>query len=104
MRRITYGAAVSLDGFLAGMDGSIDWLHFSKDVQEVMTDYWKKIDTLLWGRKTYDFSVAMNPSSVKKSGDSKSPRRTRDYVFSRTLKTLDDANVELVTSDAVEFV
>jgi dihydrofolate reductase len=104
MRKITYGAAVSLDGFLAGMDGSIDWLHFSKDVQEVMTDYWKEIDTLLWGRKTYDFSVAMNPSSVKKSADAKSPRRTRDYVFSRTLKTLDDANVELVTSDAVEFV
>jgi dihydrofolate reductase len=104
MRRITYGAAVSLDGFLAGADGSIDWLHFSKDVQEVMTDYWKKIDTLLWGRKTYDFSVAMNPSSVKKSDDAKSPRRTRDYVFSRTLKSLDDANVELVTSDAVEFV
>jgi dihydrofolate reductase len=104
MRTITYGAAVSLDGFLAGADGSIDWLHFSKDVQEVMTDYWKEIDTLLWGRKTYDFSIAMNPSSAKKSADAKSSRRTRDYVFSRTLKTLDDANVELVTSDAVEFV
>jgi|SRR5580658_89371 dihydrofolate reductase len=98
MRTVTYGAAVSLDGFLAGVDGSIDWLHFSKDVQEVMTDYWKKIDTLLWGRKTYDVSVAMNPSSAK------SPRRTQSYVFSRTLKTLDDPGVELVTSDAVEFV
>jgi dihydrofolate reductase len=104
MRRITYGAAVSLDGFLAGADGSIDWLHFSNDVQEVMTDYWKEMDTLLWGRKTYDFSVAMNPSSVKKPADAKSPKRTRSYVFSRTLKTLDDPGVELVTSDAVEFV
>jgi dihydrofolate reductase len=104
MRTITYGGAVSLDGFLAGADGSIDWLHFSKDVQEVMTDYWKEIDTLLWGRKTYDFSVSMNPSSVKKSADAKSPKRMRSYVFSRTLKTLDDAGVELVTSDAVEFV
>jgi hypothetical protein len=27
MRTITYGGAVSLDGFLAGPDGSIDWLH-----------------------------------------------------------------------------
>ena len=28
----------------------------------------------------------------------------RNYVFSRTLKSIDDPGVELVTSDAVEFV
>jgi dihydrofolate reductase len=108
MRTITYGAAVSLEGFLAGGDGSIDWLHFSKDVQQVMADYWKNVDTILWGRKTYDFSVAMKPSSAKKPAKAKSSKRKeptmRNYVFSRTLKTLDDPSVELVTSDAVEFV
>ncbi len=108
MRKITYGAAVSLDGFLAGADGSIDWLHFSKDVQQVMADYWKNVDTLLWGRKTYDFSVAMKPSSAKKPSKAKSSKRKeptmRNYVFSRRLKILDDPSVELVTSDAVEFV
>jgi dihydrofolate reductase len=108
MRTITYGGAVSLDGFLAGPEGSIDWLHFSKDVQKVMADYWKKVDTILWGRKTYDVSVAMKPSSTKKPAKAQSSKRKeptmRNYVFSRTLKSLDDPNVELVTSDAVEFV
>jgi dihydrofolate reductase len=108
MRTITYGGAVSLDGFLAGLEGSIDWLHFSKDVQQVMTDYWKDVDTTLWGRKTYDVSVALKPSSARKSAKVKSPKRKgpvmHNYVFSRTLKALDDPNVELVTSDAVEFV
>jgi hypothetical protein len=33
-----YGGAVSLDGFLDGVDGSLDWLHFSRDVQQVTTD------------------------------------------------------------------
>jgi hypothetical protein len=28
---VTYGGAVSLDGFFAGADGAIDWLHFSKE-------------------------------------------------------------------------
>lgn len=108
MRKITYGAAVSLDGFLAGADGSIDWLHFSEDVQQVMADYWKNVDTLLWGRKTYDFSVAMKPSSAKKPSKAKNSKRKeptmRNYVFSRRLKILDDPSVELVTSDAVEFL
>jgi dihydrofolate reductase len=108
MRRITYGAAVSLDGFLAGADGSIDWLHFSKDVQQVIADYWKNVDTLLWGRKTYDVSVAMKPSSANKPAKAKSSEHKeptmRNYVFSRTLKALDGPAMELVTSDAVEFV
>ena len=108
MRTVTYGGAGSLDGFLAGVDGSIDWLHFSKDVQQVMTDYWKDVDTILMGRKTYEVSVAMKPSSAKKPAKAKSTRRKepamRTYIFSRTLKAIDDPGVELVTTDAVEFV
>jgi dihydrofolate reductase len=101
MRTITYGAAVSLDGFLAGIDGSIDWLHFSKDVQQVMADYWKTIDTVLMGRKTYEFSLAQKRPSAK----TKSPKRkVPTYVFSHTLKAIDDPDTELVSSDAAEFV
>jgi dihydrofolate reductase len=107
MRTVTYGGAVSLDGFLAGVDGSIDWLHFSKDVQEVMTDYWKDVDTILMGRKTYEVSVAQR-GAVKKN-PRKAKRRSgqpamRSYVFSRTLKEIDEPGVELVAGDAVEFV
>ncbi|HXJ07453.1 MAG TPA: dihydrofolate reductase family protein [Candidatus Acidoferrum sp.] len=108
MRTVTYGGAVSLDGFLAGLDGSIDWLHFSKDVQQVMTDYWKDVDTILMGRKTYEVSVAQKPSSATKSTKAKSPKRKeptmRTYVFSRTLTTIDGPGVELVSSDPPEFV
>src|SRR4029077_14469135 len=108
MRTVTYGGAVSLDGFLAGVDGSIDWLHFSKDVQQVMTDYWKNVDTILMGRKTYEVSVAMRPSSAKKPAKAKGAKRKeptmRTYVFSRTIKAIDDPGVQLVSSDAVEFV
>ncbi len=102
MRTVTYGGAVSLDGFLAGVDGSIDWLHFSKDVQQVMAVYWKDIDTILMGRKTYAVSVANNPKKSKRAKRTEATMRT--FVFSRTLKEIDDPGVQLVTSDAVEFV
>jgi dihydrofolate reductase len=107
MRTVTYGGAVSLDGFLAGVNGAIDWLHFSKDVQGVIKDYFKDVDTILMGRKTYEVSVAQRPAAGK--NQKKSKRRAeqpamRSYVFSRTLRAIDDSGVELVTSDAAEFV
>ncbi len=54
MRTVTYGGACSLDGFFTARDGALDWLHFSTDVQQFMTDFWKDIDTLLFGRKTWE--------------------------------------------------
>ena len=35
-RKVIYGGACSLDGFFAGRDGAMDWLHFSKDVEAIM--------------------------------------------------------------------
>jgi dihydrofolate reductase len=108
MRMVTYGGAVSLDGFLAGADGSIDWLHFSKDVQDVITKYWKDVDTILMGRKTYDFAVSSGreASTGKKRTKDKARKESavRTYVFSRTLQSIDEPGVQLVKGDAVEFV
>jgi dihydrofolate reductase len=113
MRIVTYGAAVSLDGFLAGVNGAIDWLHFSKDVQQVTTDYWKDVDAVLMGRKTYEFSVAMSDKQLtrnkKKTNQTRGdgPKKLpagRTYVFSRTLKKLGDPGAELISSDAAEFL
>jgi dihydrofolate reductase len=108
MRTVTYGGAVSLDGFLAGVDGSIDWLYHSKDVQEAMAEYWKEVDTILMGRKTYDFAVASGrDASTGKKRKKERPHKqpaVRTYVFSRTLRSIDEPGVELVKSDAVEFV
>jgi dihydrofolate reductase len=107
MRTVTYGGAVSLDGFLAGVDGNLDWLHFSKDVQEVMKDYFKDVDTVLMGRKTYEVSVAQRRPAANKPKKTKRPSALpamRCYVFLRTLRAIDNPNVELVTSDAAPFV
>jgi dihydrofolate reductase len=112
MRTITYGGAVSLDGFLADAAGAVDWLHFSKDVQQEMTEFWKDVDTILMGRKTYGVAAGNADSEEahevaaaleKKSRKKKEPAM-RTYVFSRTLKDIDKPGVELVKSDAAAFV
>ncbi len=107
MRTITYGGAVSLDGFLAAADGAIDWLHFSKDVSAVMADYWKDVDTILMGRKTYTVGKAMASATPKKRSRARAKTATPrivTYVFSRTLNAVDEPGVEVVMSDAAAFV
>jgi dihydrofolate reductase len=95
MRKVIYGGACSLDGFLTDRHGAIDWLHFSKDVQQLMAKSWVSADTLLFGRKTFEVAAAQGGGSMPGVGA---------YVFSRTLKTLPGGGAELVSSDAGEFV
>ena len=101
MRTVTYGAACSLDGFIAAKDGSLDWLHFSRDVQDFMATFWKSIDTILMGRKTWDVATAMGGGGGGGGGGSS---KIKTYVFSRTLKTISQRGVALVSGDAPEFV
>jgi dihydrofolate reductase len=100
MRKVIYGGACSLDGYFAARDGAIDWLHFSKDVEAIMRESWAQTDTVLLGRKTWEFAQA----HANDAPDDPSVAAVKSYVFSRTLKTIPDKKAELVTSDAGEFV
>src|SRR5262245_33353767 len=97
MRTVTYGAACSLDGFITGPNESIDWLHDSADVNEILRRYWRDVDTIIMGRKTYDFSLTMG-------GAPPMPGITGTYVFSRTRRTLETPGIQLVSSHPAEFV
>jgi len=96
---VTYGAACSLDGYIARSDGSVDWLRFTSDVQAIMAAYWKRIDTVLMGRRTYEAALAQ--------GGGRSGGGIRTFVFSRTLRSLPakaGEGTELVREDAGDFV
>jgi len=96
MRKVIYGGACSLDGFVADATGQVDWLHFSKDVQAVMARSWATADTVLFGRKTWQVAQAMG-------GGATGPT-VKSYVFSRTLTSIPDGAAELVSEDAGAFV
>jgi dihydrofolate reductase len=97
MRTVIYGAACSLDGFITGPDGAMDWLHFSKDVQAVMAETWARVDTILMGRKTYEVAAAMG------GGGGGEMAGIQAFVFSRTLRSLQPP-ARLVSTDAADFV
>lgn len=98
MRKVTFGGANSLDNYIARPDGAVDWLLWNKEAGEIMGAYWKTIDTVLMGRKTYE--VARGQSKGKKNPYP----NIKSYVFSRTLKDSRDKSVEIVREDAASFV
>lgn len=54
-RKIIVHIATSADGFIARKDGAIDWLDRPETTGDYgMGKFFKSIDTILWGRKTYD--------------------------------------------------
>lgn len=117
MRKVIYGGACSLDGFLAGPDSAVDWLHFSKDVEAIMAKTWAHLDTMLLGRKTWEFMVAASragggpeagaqagPEGGAEAGPGASIPALKSYLFSRTLTEVPGNDLELVRRDAGEFV
>jgi dihydrofolate reductase len=75
MRSIVLGLGISIDGHIARLDGSVDFLFMPKDYS--MALFFATIDAALMGRKTYEIGLKM--------GGSFDGGKIEYYVFSRSL-------------------
>lgn len=84
-RKIVLDLATTLDGFIEGKNGEVDWCIIDPDMG--FTDFLNEIDTILYGRKSYDLWGQYIPHD-KDSDDEKEIWRLvhskKKYVFSRT--------------------
>lgn len=96
MRKVTFGGASSLDNFIARRDDSVDWLLWTKEAGEIMKEYWKTIDTIVMGRRTYEVAA--------RSGSKGGYSGMKTYVFSRTIKKASSKKLTFVSEDAASFV
>lgn len=83
MRKIIVSIATSADGFIARKDGGIDWLDrpHPKGEDYGMAAFYKSIDAILFGRKTYDFVVQFQKEGGSSGFDESSD--VKNYAFSR---------------------
>ena len=58
MRKVTFGVANSLDNYIARKDHAVDWLSWGEEVASITAEFWKTIDTVLVGRKTYQVALS----------------------------------------------
>jgi len=96
VRKVTFGGANSLDNYLARPDHAVDWLMWGDEAAAVMADYWKTIDTILMGRKTYEVAL--------RSGHGGAYPCVTTFVFSRTLPAGSHGGATIISEEAVDFV
>ena len=76
MRKVVLGLGISLDGYIARPDGSVDFLFMPKDYS--MAPFFATIDTAIMGRKTLEDGLKMT------GGDSIPSYGLTSYVMSRS--------------------
>jgi dihydrofolate reductase len=101
-RKIIVCIATSADGFIARSDGAVDWLDRpSPKGHYGLGAFYKSIDTILWGRKTYDTALDFQKKGV--AGSAFDPR-VKYYVFTRSLlQSAAPAVVEFVNEPIKAF-
>jgi dihydrofolate reductase len=101
-RKIIVYIATSADGYIARPDGDVEWLNRRpRTVDYGMREFYPTIDTILWGRKTYDWLL----NYYKKRGKTKGLFDTKvaNYVFSRKPPRQATPGVEFVSQPAKAF-
>ena len=95
MRRVIASNMMSLDGFFEGPNHEIDWFLVDEEFLAYARQMLHSVDTILFGRRTYEHMAAHWPSAPKDEIAAKM-NSLHKIVFSRTLGKADWNNSQLV--------
>ncbi len=104
MRKIISFMHISLDGFVAGPKGEMDWIKVDEEIFDFVGKRISESDTALYGRVTYQMMEDYWPTAGDKptatSHDiehSKWYAKARKVVLSRTMKNTDQTNTVIIS-------
>jgi dihydrofolate reductase len=95
MKRLRYGVAASLDGFIAAPDGGYDWI-----INDPAIDFaaiFEQFDTFVMGRKTFEITLTHQ-------GDGNPTPGAKTVVFSTTFRQEDYPKVTIVATNPADTV
>ena len=103
LRKIIVTTWITLDGFLAGPNGEMDWVMVDQEMGQYEVDLVSSADTLIFGRITYESfagswpHVAENPSvSEGEKEYALKLNSMRKIVFSKSLEKVEWNNSQLM--------
>jgi dihydrofolate reductase len=83
LRRLIASEMVTVDGFFAGPNGELDWFVQSEELDKFALDLLDSVDTILYGRATYQMMAGYWPQASGSFADR--TNRLPKLVFSATL-------------------
>ena len=106
MRKLIYTINITIDGYADHTSGIAD-----DELHDFFTDFLSKVDTVLFGRKTYELMVDFWPYAKDDPGSTESVLRFAEkynginkIVFSKSLSRVNWSNTNLIKSNTVKEV
>src|SRR5690349_7313943 len=93
MRSLIFFMHTSLDGFVAGANGEMNWIKVDEEIFDFVGTMTEQSDTALYGRVTYEMMEGYWPKAGEQPGASKHDKEHSAWynsvskvVLSRTMK------------------
>ncbi len=102
MRRVLFFMLISLDGYFEGNGQDISWHHVDEQFNDFAIAQLEEVDTLLFGRVTYEMMAGYWPTPQARAGDpvvAGKMNNTPKIVFSHSLREVEWENTRLITQD-----
>ncbi len=107
MRKVFVSNLVTVDGFFAGPNGEIDWHNVDAEFNDYAISMLNSIDTMLFGRVTYDMMAGYWPTAAVLKDDpivAGKMNSLAKIVFSKTLDKVEWENTRLVKENIAEEI
>lgn len=103
MRNLIFFMHTSLDGFVAGLNGEMNWIQVDEELFDFVATMTSKADTALYGRVTYDMMQSYWPTAADKPNASKHDKEHSAWynnvskvVLSKTISEKGLANTTVI--------
>jgi dihydrofolate reductase len=107
MRKVLFFMLTSLDGYFEGPDHDISWHNVDEEFNEFAINQLNSVDTLLFGRVTYELMAAYWPTPQAIENDpvvADKMNTLPKLVFSRTLKKVSWQNTKIIAANFGEEI
>lgn len=111
MRKIISFMHMSLDGFVAGPNGEMDWIKVNEEIFDFVGKRISEADTAMYGRVTYQMMEGYWPTAADKPGASKHDiehskwyAHVHKIVLSKTMKGAVLPNTEIISDNLAERI